>query len=583
MIRYRSATFWLAIACVGGVAPSLLAAPRIELELGNTPIYVGEACVVTVKVHDFAQEGCPRPTPGEVSNCVIRSIGSASRSEFVQIIGNRRTVTKTWSFSYELTPQRVGELTIPPFEVTVDGQVLRTQPRTVRVRVSDADELMWVEVAVDREKIYVGQRVRATMTIWVVPPTYGRQRLDASTTLRRIEPVDFGPFPLEVTNQNSILRVRTVNGERTTLYAYEFQADFVADRAGPLDFDQITVGMLYPTSAGNRRLRTQPRVAPIEVRPIPMEGRPANFTGAVGVYDLETRATPRSVRVGDPIQLEIDIFGDGPIRTLPAPLLHEYEPLTRHFRVPDETLAGELVNGRRRYTVTIRAVSDEVAEIPPIELPYFDPDAERFVTARSDAIPLDVEPAAEIEAPDLVPEGAEEGGAASVGLEALDGLQDIETRPGALLARSPRVTPRAVSAVMFGPPAIFLATWGGVTIARRRSADPRGRRRQRALSNATRRIQEAGNGSAQERAAAIVAALSGYLADRTGEPPARFVGTASIDYLRARGVSPDVVQQWSDVITRCEEASFGGATPSDASQLEQAAGACLRAVQRERI
>ena len=41
-----------------------------------------------------------------------------------------------------------------------------------------------------------------------------------------------------------------------------------------------------------------------------MDGRPQSFSGAVGQYRLNVIALPTQVRVGDPIELTIDIYGD---------------------------------------------------------------------------------------------------------------------------------------------------------------------------------------------------------------------------------------------------------------------------------
>ncbi len=155
--------------------------------------------------------------------------------------------------------------------------------------------------------------------------------------------------------------------------------------------------------------------------PVPQDHRPANFSGAVGLFDIEAHANPTEVRVGDPINLTIDIFGSGPLDTLPPPLLASDPALTRDFRVPTEPLAGETRSGTRHFEVVIRATNDRITEIPAIEYPYFDPDAERFVIARSDPITLEVEPAAELALPEptqLTAPGIADG----TELQKLDGL-----------------------------------------------------------------------------------------------------------------------------------------------------------------
>src|ERR1700675_2103400 len=45
---------------------------------------------------------------------------------------------------------------------------------------------------------------------------------------------------------------------------------------------------------------------------IPQTNRPANFSGAAGLYTIQVRATPTTVRVEDPITLTVKIISQKP-------------------------------------------------------------------------------------------------------------------------------------------------------------------------------------------------------------------------------------------------------------------------------
>jgi hypothetical protein len=137
------------------------------------------------------------------------------------------------------------------------------------------------------------------------------------------------------------------------------------------------------------------------------------------------------------------------------------------------------------------------------------------------------------------------------------------------------------------PPAAFALTWAGMAFVQRRTADPGRRRRQAALRTAKRRLAQARSqkdgASSRALAAEIGTILTGYLADRFNEPPARFIGLAAVDFLRGRGLRPDVVEQWTRLLARCEEASFAGGTPADDEALAGEALACLTRLERQRL
>src|SRR3972149_5565899 len=96
---------------------------------------------------------------------------------------------------------------------------------------------------------------------------------------------------------------------------------------------------------------------------------------------------------GDPINLLIGIVGTGPMELVQAPPLAELPELTADFKVPNEPLAGFVEGERKVFSTTIRPRKAGVSQIPAIPFSYFDPQAEKFVTVRSQPISVHVEPA----------------------------------------------------------------------------------------------------------------------------------------------------------------------------------------------
>ncbi len=563
------------------VAPPAARAAEVELRLGSRQAFVNEPFVVAVEVSNFQVADPPVWTPPDGAR--VRQLGAASESTYVQIINNRRTESRSRTYQYELTPLRAGELVIPPVAVNVDGRTLRTQEVRVLVRPSDVDEYFAATVTLNAARLYVGQRARATLTAWIRPPMVNGRRVSPDEMWMRLlnNTPDLGPFPREVANPRSYMRRRPGRDNEAAWYALEMVAEIVAERPGLLTFGDLQLGLDYPTSAGRRLFRVRPADPGVEVLPLPTEGRPAGFTGAVGLFHLETRASPTAVRVGDPIELVIDVFGDGPIETLPPPDLAANAALADGFRLPDGALAGQAQSGRRRFVVTIRARRDDITEIPPIEYPYFDPDAERFVVARSEPIRITVSPAAEIETPGLGRLGMSGAGATATPVQALDGLRDIETREAKLLASPLGPSIELVAGVVVVPPLAFGSAWVTMALRRALAADPARRRRAAALGVARRRLAEAATRPAPEAASKIAAALSGYVADRLDQPAARVAGVAGAELLRARGLSERVAQKWEQLSARCDEIAFAGGSSADGRALIAQAEALLGELERE--
>ncbi|MBU0637816.1 MAG: BatD family protein [Planctomycetes bacterium] len=561
----------------------------VELKVGEREAFVREPLLVEVHVVDFDE--CEQPTFPDVPDCTVVPLGGGLDSRQSYMVQGRFAEYHSRIYRFELTPHKAGELRIPPVTVAVDGKALQTRAVRLPVRASDADELLAVEISCPRERIYVGQRVRLIMTIWVKPALAFGRRLSGNQMMEFFERSDFGPFPTRVTVGER--EWEAADGTKQLYYTYESVADYVPDRPGRLTFDELSVGMSYPVRFGRtifgdpqvadqRRLRARPKVAVTEVLPLPSAGRPPSFAGAVGTYDLTVTAKPTTVRVGDPIELTIEIRGTGPIEILPAPALTTNSLLTESFRVPRETLAGEVDGNRKRFTQIVRAKRADVTELPPLEYAYFDPDSSSYEIARSDAIPLRVTAAESLAVADLADIVTAPQVEQGRDLRPLDGLRDNERSAAALLTRRHSVRSSQVVAVTLAPPAVFLMVWGGMAYVQSRSGDVGRRRRQGALFNARRRLAQTRHAPARARAREVEAALAGYLADRCNAPPARLTGRAAIDFLTERAVNPETRQRWADVLARCEQASFGG-VDADADAIADAARECLVRLERERL
>lgn len=570
--------------------PPLWAQPSVELQVEQHQVYVNEPFVVEVRIQNF--EVSELPTFPTIDDCAVRQLPAGADGFQVLVINGRMRRTRTRTYQYELTPAKPGELVIPAVSVNVDGKTLETKPERLTVYRSDADELLWAEITCDRTRLYVGQQARFTLTVGVKPAEAGSYTLPEREMRGRFEGSNFGPFPAQV---NIGQTQRTLpDGSRQLYYTYEMPTDYVADRPGPLTFDDVVIGIDYPTRfqrdvfhdlriVGSRRLRVQPKVAPIDVLPLPVEGRPADFNGAVGRYRISVSAEPISVRVGDPIELTIDIGGDGPLETLAPPDLTTQTRLTESFRVPAETLAGEVVGARKRFKQIIRAKHADVTEIPPIEYPYFDPERERYATAASEPIPLTVTAAELLDVADLTEITTPPPERPAAGLEPLRGLRGNETSQAALLAGVQPIGMTHVVVAAGAPAAAFFALWAGGALVQARRRNPVRRRRQAALRNARQRLSQTRTLPPRDLAREVTAALTGYLADRVNEPAARFAGRAAIEFLQMRGVKPDLRERWSKVIERCELASYGGATESDAESIAEQARTCLTLLEKERL
>lgn len=551
------------------------AAAEVEIYLEPERAYLGQPVRLVLTLSNFrtAEEPAAPTLSGAI---LLPPAGAAEQSSTVYDgITGRTTRRVARTYQYTLVPERVGTLEIPPFTVQVDGELRTTTPLHLIVLPHDLGEVLRATITLAEQRIYVGQRVRATLTIWIKAPRWGNQVLSIDAVRERLRAGALDPFPARVQER----RTGTppgVPGDQLW-YAFELATDLRPDRPGPLLFDNIVVGVDYPTNRGTWNLLTRPEAPAIDVLPIPMDERPPHFSGAVGIYSIETRAHPTSVRVGDPIRLTVEIFGDGELDTLPPPLLEADSALTRLFRLPSEPLAGEVVNGRRRYQITLRPLAADAREIPALEYPYFDPLAGRFVVARSKPIPLAVEPVETVTLPDLAPLTR----TATPELAGRDGLRDIETAEHRLLARAFRPAPTLIVLATLAPPALFTLAWVGVRLQRRTTGESQKLRGRRAYRAARLRLVTLPTDPPTAVAHTITLVLAHYLAERLGAPPGRVTGMSALEVLQQRGAHPELLTRWQVLLATCEQAAFAGSA-FDAEALRREALAVLVTTEGQR-
>jgi hypothetical protein len=612
------------LALIAGLATATAsAATTVRLNVPDTPLYLGEPFTVQVVVSDF--QDCQTPQWPTLAGVQARFLGATEETR-MSVINGQATQSHDRSFQYELTVKQAGVIDVPPIPVRVDGTLYQTQPAKLTVRrptTSDQTRLAWAEVTTPRTRLYVGQRVPLTLQLWVLPARAGEQTLRGQDMARFVsgQRTAWGPLqPLDHVNTREHVEP---DGSSVTYYLFESTTPYVPARAGALAFDDVVIGLDYPTRFGRdvfgglsvtdvRSLTLHPEAPNVTVLDLPTTGRPANLSGAVGTFEITARVNPARARVGDPLELTLEIRGDGDLATLPPPRLADEPALTAGFRVPPEQPAGTVENSRKRFSFVLRAMRPNVTEIPPLEYAYFDPDREAYAVARTPAIPVHIDPAAEVSPGEVASAVPTDSASQPAAVDALLGNETSETT---LLSRQAAVTATQAIAATLAPPVLALLTWLLLALRRWRPATPAAQRRAAALRHAQQRLARAATlasaaaasdrdaavtsdagegansdaGAASTRdaraatASAVAAALRGYIADRLDAPIGRLSGAALAAELRTRGIRPAVVNQFQELLARCDQVAFAGGAGTAPAELVEAGWAALAALRREAL
>ena len=157
-------TWTLVLLLVGCVSAQ---AQRVTGQLTTREASVGETVLLQVLVVNA--QGHSTPAVPEVEGLDIVPTGPPQRSNQYSIINGRRSQKLIVMYAYQVTPRAEGNYVIPEIEVKTQEGILKTGPFEFVVAKNDTKDLLFVEMASEDERVYVGQSIRLKLRIWVRP------------------------------------------------------------------------------------------------------------------------------------------------------------------------------------------------------------------------------------------------------------------------------------------------------------------------------------------------------------------------------------------------------------------------------
>ena len=340
-----------------------------------------------------------------VDGAQAQHIGASTQMRLVNT-----SLSVSLTHTYLITPTRKGEMTIPPVEISVEGKVYRTEPIKVQVLEAGQDPAggpaqpgPLAEVELPSRAIYVGESFPAEVRL-LVPQGVGWRiekmpefETDAFTKTAFQQP--------QQSQQNRNGQPYHFCGFRTVMTAIKsgkipigpltFNIQIAAPKKptnNPSPFGGLFNGFPFdaqPTALQERKVILEEQH--VEVRELPAEGKPASFRGAIGRFRFSTSTGQTSVKAGEPLNITIQVEGEGNFSRIEAPPMLE----TEGWRVypPEATFSKSEETGFRGVKTFRLAIVPEKAHTrtPVFEFASFDPETGTYQTVKSATSELVVE------------------------------------------------------------------------------------------------------------------------------------------------------------------------------------------------
>ena len=563
MIARRFAKVAVGAAALGLALP--VAAQDVSVQVSRGPHYAGDTIRLQVTATGFEEDPPPEVRVAPPKQGRLKFAGmSPTVSSSIRILNGQISRTKDVRFVYEYryTTGPPGDASVGPFEVSQGTTVRRGAAiRLQIVPMSSSDDIA-VRLALPESPVYVGARLPVVLTLEMTEaieknlqsysvqvPFFASSQafrfLDSESALgagsgqNRFGPMDPGERKFKVrTGDGAIELAGTVSTRMrngSPRIVVEIPRIFVPMEPGvhrvagsQLLVDEVTRwqrDLFGQLQAGRiRKLRAVAPPSEISVEPVPLEGQPASFAGAVGRgFELEVAADRSVVSAGEPIELVLTLRGDGLSHAALPPLDAKGLLPPEDFRVPADFLSGTVEDGAKRFTAVVRVLHEGVQEIPPLEYAWFDPELEDYVVTRSRPIALSVGPSQRVGAADVrspqarelppprqeaeAPSGSPEMGMAGADLA-------IERDLLKLAAVHPDQAGRRVSWLVVLYVVSVAIVLGALWDSRRRGRDPALSGRRSRLAAARQRVERApATGDEGEVAGEIASALREMIAE----------------------------------------------------------------------
>jgi hypothetical protein len=351
----------------------------------------------------------------------LKLMGGPSTSSQFQWINGQSSASR--SFTYIFLPAQEGTLRIPPIKIQVDGKRFQTQELTLQVAkgsqgsrprpsrsvpssIFEEDDMfggrlptqrnisgdVLVLAEIDKRTVFQGEQLSLTYKLLTQLPV-------AQVEIKEI-PLLKGFWVEELeTLKPPVPKKRTFRGKEYIEYTIRKQALFPA-QSGNLDISPATFSLAMREETGRffsfgttRQVFRKTEPVAVKVDPLPLAGKPADFSGIVGEFKLESLADKSALRVGEVVNWKVTLSGSGNLQAIshfPLPPLPSFKLYSS--KSSDAVKRGEdIFQGSKTWEYVLVPQSPGEEQLPEIQFSYFSPSRRQYLSARASPIELEVD------------------------------------------------------------------------------------------------------------------------------------------------------------------------------------------------
>lgn len=544
----------------------------------------GDKFALTFRLNN-ASASAPRQP--QIAGCTfIYGPATSSRSSYSVINGS---VTSSSSTDYVFTyrADKAGKVSVPSLSVMVDGKKYSSRPIEFNIGNAipgqqdprqggnsrgnyppvDMDDIatqssgravnandVFVRIILSKSQAYEQEAIVCTIKLYT--------KYQISSFMPTLQPSFDGFLIQELDVQPALNEVESLNGHNY-MTAVLKKCILFPQRSGKLtinsgnyditvvQYERINMGLMTVSNPTEKQIKVSSNTASANILPLP-QPQPDGFSGAVGVFKVDSRLVGTTFRTDDAATLIYTISGTGNIKYLKEPTIDfpsEFELYEPQSDI-DTRVQGSNVSGTMtiNYTFVPRQVGQ--FRIGSDKFVYFDPSKRQYVTLTTQ--PFDIK----------VTQGS---GAAAASRQDI-ASKNTDIRHIHLHGASPShgnnlVIEKVWYWLLY---LIAIGALGGVFYANRRhmrmAADVTGTRMARASKEARKRLRTARGymdaHNSDKFYEAVLQAMWGFLSDKLSMPASQLSRENVSEKLHDFGADDAVTDRLINVLDRCEMARY---------------------------
>lgn len=356
----------------------------------------------------------------------FRIFSGPNQSTSMRIING--VVSASISYSYILLPNTTGTHTIGSASIEYEDENFRTDPIPVTIVKGSAkpkqensqsvsnEEIannLFIRTIVDKNRAYLGEQITVTYKL------YTRLNIASQMSISKL-PQYQGFWAEEIeTNQNISFNTEVIDGKQFSVGILKRAALFPT-QTGKLEVTPFELNV--PVRIQKKRnpnnvwddffgdpfgrgetidYLAKSNTARIEVLPLPENGKPDSFRGAVGNFDFNVFLDKSETVTNEPISIKMKINGRGNIKLLEMPSIElptgfeKYDP-----KINDQINRSGTISGMKEAEYLFVPRIAGVRQIKPIEFSYFDPAKKSYITLKAQPLTINIKQGTETYAAD---------------------------------------------------------------------------------------------------------------------------------------------------------------------------------------